>query len=121
MTKKIYGGYYIKPRRIDESKIKYAPPQTRELWDLLIRKSAYKKDGLLDRGQVLISYSEVLEELAWYKGFEKKTYSKTQIETSFKFLRREDMITTQKTTQGILVTILNYETYQNLKNYILGE
>ena len=36
---KIKGGYYIKARQIQQSKIAYAPPYVREIWDWLLMQA----------------------------------------------------------------------------------
>ena len=50
-------------------------------------------------------------------GWRKEAYSKSDCETAMKWLKKHTMITTTKTTRGLIVTILNYDIYQNPKNY----
>lgn len=122
---KIEGGYYIKARKIKNSDIGHAPPHIREIWDYLLREanhSGKKKHGeVLERGQILTTYNEILEDLHWMVGWRKQKYSKAQCETAMKFLRTHrrngPMITTKKTTRGMIITILKYDYYQNPKNY----
>ena len=118
---KIPGGYYIKARQIQESEIAHAPPHVREIWDWLIKEANHKgakKYGMaIKRGQCIRSYREIQDGLHWMVGWRKETYSKSDCETSMKFLRSRSMITTQKTTRGLLVTIVNYDHYQLPKNY----
>ena len=122
---KISGGYYIKARKIKNSAIAHAPPHIREIWDYLLREanhSGIKKYGQrLERGQILITYDEILEALHWNIGWRKERYTKHQCEIAMKFLRRGgrkgSMITTMKTTRGLIITILNYNFYQDPKNY----
>jgi len=45
------------------------------------------------------------------------SYKKHQCENSMKWLRKAEMVTTVKTTRGIVVTICNYDHYQNPANY----
>jgi hypothetical protein len=118
---KINGGYYIKARCIQESEIQHAPPHVREIWDLFMMKanhSSHKRSGhVLERGQVLCTYSDIQEALHWNIGWRKKTYSKGDCETAMKWLKKRVMVTTKKTTRGMIVTICNYEKFQNPKNY----
>jgi len=113
---KISGGYYIKARKIQESEISNAPPHVREIWDLLLMKCNYI-NGKLNRGECLTSYKQIQEYLSWYVGWRKHTYTKGQCETAMKWLKKAAMITTMKTTRGVVVTVCNYEHYQNPKNY----
>lgn len=122
---KIIGGYYIKARKIKESSIAHAPPHVREIWDYLLREANHagkKKYGeVLKRGQILTTYDEIRESLHWMVGWRKHRYSKGQCEIAMKFLRRPSrkgsMITTRKTTRGMVITINNYCYYQDPKNY----
>jgi hypothetical protein len=117
MTAKIKGGYILQPRIIDQSGIMDMPPVTRELWSYLLRKVRWKPHNGLRRGQEYFRLNEVQEDLCWYAGFRKITYSKPQLTKSLRRLREGNMIETMKATQGILITICNYEFYQDKKNY----
>lgn len=118
---KIKGGYYIKARRIQESEIAHSPPHFREIWDWLLKEANHKDkkiDGkIIKRGQCFCTYNSILEGLSWKVGWRKQTYSKHGCEGTMKFLRSRSMIATKRTTRGMIVTILNYDLYQNPKNY----
>jgi hypothetical protein len=117
----IRGGYYIKARRIQESAIADAPPHVREIWDWLIMKANHaprRSSGrMIERGQVKTSYSEIMEGLSWKVGYRKMRYSKANCETAMKVLTRTAMVTTAKTTRGLIITLCNYDHYQDPKNY----
>ena len=118
---KIKGGYYIKARCVQESEIAHAPPHVREMWDWFLMQanhSSEKKYGhILEKGQLLCTYAEIQEALHWMVGWRKQTYSKSDCETSMKWLKKRGNVTTRKTTRGMIVTICNYEYFQNPKNY----
>ena len=117
----IPGGYYIKARRIQESAIANAPPHSREIWDWLLREANHRGRNshgrLIQRGQCVRRYSDIIEGLSWYVGFRKESYTKWQCETAMKWLTKEQMVTTKKTTRGLIITICNYDYYQNPANY----
>jgi len=116
----IPGGYYIKARKIEKSPIAYAPPHIREVWDLIIRKANHggKHGGQrLERGQCLLRYKDIQDALKWYVGYRVQRYSRSQIETAMKWYTKQHMVTTTKTTRGLIITILNYDYYQDPKNY----
>jgi hypothetical protein len=117
MSDKIKGGYYLKAKCVQESWIAKAPPHIREIWDLFIRKAFYQDGYSLKKGQLIITYSEIIEELAWFIGYRKMTYKKHHCEIAMKALLKENMIATTKTTKGVLITIVNYCKYQDIKNY----
>jgi hypothetical protein len=112
-------------RKAAGSDIAHAPPHVREIWHYLIREanhSGKRKHGeRLERGQVLTTYEEIIEGLHWMVGWRKERYTKHQCEIAMKFLRKPrrngSMITTRKTTRGLIITVCNYDYYQNPKNY----
>lgn len=117
----IEGGYYLKARCIQESEIAHAPPHVREIWDWLIKECNHedrKHSGIIiKRGQCVRSYSDIIDGLHWMVGWRKMSYSKHDCETAMKWLKKRTMITTMKTTRGMVITILNYDKYQNPDNY----
>ena len=121
MSKKIPGGFYLISRKIQESKIKIAPPACRELWDWLIREANQKdkvsSGRLIKRGQCIVTYEDIRNGLKWKIGYRYEYYSKNKIQTALNFLRRENMISTNKTEQGQIITIINYNKYQDIRNY----
>jgi len=121
MTAKIPGGFYIKARKLKESAVWKKPPHFREIWDLIIAEACHsgivRSGRKLERGQCFLSYKIIQEELCWYVGYRKETYSRSQIEIVMKWLLKDTMITTTKTTRGMIVTVVNYDFYQDAKNY----
>lgn len=117
----INGGYVLKPRIIKDSDISNASPCVRETWDYLIREAnhkGYKRGNFeIKRGQLFRSYSEILDDLCWYVGWRKETYSEGQMKKAMKFLRDTQRITTQKKPGGVLITVCKYDTYQDPSNY----
>ena len=118
---KIPGGYYIIARKMNESDIATAPPCTREVWRLFLSQAGYeeweKKGTTLKKGQLLAKYETIREDLKWYEGARLMHYPVYKIETAIKYLKRNEMITTEKTTRGIIITLCNYDLYHDLANY----
>lgn len=114
---KIRGGYYLKAKCIMESEIMSQPPHVRETWDWLLMNAAYQDTKRLKRGQLLTSTTELRDNLSWKVGYRTMYYTKDSLKFAMKALRNLQAITTQKTPRGIVVTICNYEHYQNPKNY----
>lgn len=114
-------GYVLKARCIQESLIAHAPPHAREIFDYLVREANYedrKVDGtIIKRGQVFTSYSEIQEALHWKIGYRKEVYSKWACEAAMKLLTKATMVTTAKTTRGMIITVLNYDKFQDFENY----
>lgn len=114
---KIPGGFYLKAKKIQESEIAHWPPHVREIWDWLLLKARHSDGENLKRGQLLTSYKEIREGLHWMVGWRKERYSKWDCEKAMKALTKATMIATRKTTKGLIVTVLNYNYYQNISNY----
>ena len=117
----IPGGYYLKARVIQESDIAHAVPSVRELWDLLISRANHKPKRVggifIKRGQRLTSYAYIRDALMWRCGGSERRYSKHQVKRALRWLKDRGMITASKAPGGLLVTISNYEYYQDPKNY----
>jgi len=118
---KIAGGYYLKARQIQNSEIAHSPPHFREIWDWLLKEANHQDNKChgktLKRGQLLATYNDITDGLSWKIGYRKQSYTKSQCEKAMKFLRSRSMIETTKTTRGLIITIHNYDKYQNPKNY----
>lgn len=113
----IPNGYYIKARIYLSSKISTCPPHVREVWDWLLMSASHEDNKYCKRGQVICNYANIQEDLKWFIGWRKKTYSHMQIAQAMKTLRKLSMITTRKTTRNTIVTITNYHRYQDPNNY----
>lgn len=117
----IRGGYYIKARCIENSAIAKAPPHVREIWDYLLRRANHKdviiSGTTFKRGSLITSYKDIIENLSWHIGWRVEKYTKYHCEIAMKWLKKADMITTTKTTRGLIVNVVNYSLYQDPKNY----
>jgi hypothetical protein len=118
----IPGGFIIKARAIENSKISTAPPCTRETWNWLLLNANHKdgktKGGFaVMRGQLFCRYRHIIEGLSWHVGFKVTKYSTSQMKATMKYLRNELMVTTHKHRQGVMITICNYDKFQTITNY----
>lgn len=117
----IKGGYILQPRSIDESEVSKFPPHVREIWLYFLRKANHKDETvggrLIKRGQLITSYSEIIEDLSWYVGYRKESYKRHHCETAMKLMKKAAMITTTKATHKMIVTICKYDVYQSPENY----
>lgn len=129
---KIPGGYIMLPRAkhpIDEM-----PSLYRDVWIYILKKASHKDDVSkgYKRGECLISIPEIQEALTYYVGFKKVTPTKHQIDNIIRWLRKTNtydalydngydvnttMITTTRTTRGMVVKVCGYAFLQDSKNY----
>ena len=113
----IEGGYVLLPRKLLESDVYKTSPCIRELWLFLIINTSYKRTKNLKRGQIRTNFNKIKEQLSWKIGYRKESYSNRQLEGAAKVLVKEGMIVATKVVHGMLITICNYDIYQDPKNY----
>jgi len=83
----------------------------------LLMEANHTNTNVCRRGQCVRSYKDMQEGLKWYVGWRKHAYTKGQCETAMKWLKKATMITTKKTTRGMVITVCNYDRYQTARNY----
>lgn len=113
----IKGGYIILARRMLKSEFFEFTPCCRETFLYLVFQVNYENGKRFKRGQQFFQIPRIREDLAWYVGFRKHQYSDNQIRTALTNLVNHDLILTMKTARGLHITVCNYDTYQNPKNY----
>jgi hypothetical protein len=115
---KIEGGYILSARKTLESAIMNKPPLYSKLWTWMQLQANHEEvyKGL-KRGQFFTTIDDMVEAMSWHVGYRKKSPSKKQIRRAYEWFKRGTMIVTTKSTRGMLITILNYDYYQNPENY----
>jgi len=114
---KIKGGYILLARKLLESNIMDKPPLHFKLWSWMLLQAKFKQNKNLERGQFQTSIKEMRDAMEYYVGYRKQRPSIKQIRSIYENLTRGTMIGTTKVTEGMVITILNYEEYQDPKNY----
>jgi hypothetical protein len=128
----IPGGYILLSRKLIESKIMKKPPLYLKVWVWLLLKAQHEPYKGLNRGEWVTSIPEIQEAMSWMIGYRKITPTYKQIRDVLDWLRnphegtyegntkgntKDGMIGTTKVTHGIKVKIVNYDFYQDPKNY----
>ena len=118
----VKGGYYLTPRKKENSDIAHEAPCVRETWDWLIRNAnfqdGFKNGRFLKRGQLFISIDGIREGLHWFKGWQKQMYTTDQVKKALTKHRTKHRIQApQKAPGGMIITICNYDFYQTPENY----
>jgi hypothetical protein len=84
-----------------------------KVWIYLIGRANHNDNKLFKRGQFFTSLDEI-----YYKcRLNKEGIKKITTDNVVKHLREHQRITTQKTTRGFIINIINYKLYQTLDNY----
>ena len=117
MADQIEGGYILLARKLFDSELMSKPPLYLKLWVWMLVKANWKDRDKLKRGQFVASIADMQDAMSYHIGYRKMTPTKDEIRSAYEAFTKAAMITTTKTTRGLLVTILNYEQYQNPSNY----
>lgn len=105
----ISGGYTLWARQAIESEIfTDKPSEWFKIWFYIINRVNHADNGKFKRGQCFLKYDWIAIATAT---------SGNQIKHCLEYLKKATMITTQKATRGMIVTVCNYDIYQNSDNY----
>ena len=109
MNNKIDGGAFSWARQTIESEIFYKKPDKWfKIWFYLVSKAKWKDGKQFKRGQCFMKYEWITEATG---------ANRNQIDHCIRWLKSATQIATAKATRGFILTICNYNTYQNLENY----
>ena len=114
---RINGGYILLAREIADSFLMEKPPLYLKLWVWMLMRARYRDGKHLKRGQLLTAINEMRDATAYRIGYRNNRPTRDQIRNAYEAFTKASMITTAKTTRGMIITICNYEFYQNPKNY----
>jgi hypothetical protein len=115
--KPIPGGYILLSRKLLKSGIMEKPPLYTKLWIWMLMQASYKDHGNLKRGQFFTSLEGMRGAMTHKVGYREVRPTIKEIRGVTKFLTKARMMVTTKVTHGMIITILNYDHYQNAKNY----
>jgi len=93
------------------------PPLYLKLWTWMLIKANFKDDKKLKRGQLFTTIEGMRDAMTYSVGYRKNRPTTKQIRGVYDFLTRGTMTGITKVTGGMVITILNYDKYQNPKNY----
>ena len=101
------------------------PPHFREVWQYLVLTANHANVNvsgrIIERGQTLTSYDDIIQALSWTGGKPPRQYSKTNIQVALRYLERSGMISKTQSRKKIVITIENYDTYQPIKDELVHD
>jgi len=92
-------------RKIDESELWHKPPEWFKIWIYILKEVNYKDSNGVERGERLLTAAQITA------GCYNVTVN--QVESFLKWARKEQILTTRKTTRGMYIKVLNYAKYQD--------
>lgn len=108
--KKINGGYiYLAKQILDSDIFHEKPPEWLKIWIYILLSVNYENGRRFSRGTRYFCWDDERRNL--------QGITKWQWHDCIRFLKKEKMITTQKTTRGNIIKVLQYERYQNPNLY----
>lgn len=122
--RRIAGGYIKVARQLLESAI-WSQPHLLRLWIYLLLsvrwdETPIKKGNVtINRGQVLKSYRRIADENEWLENRAVKHWSTSQVKRMLEQLELRSMCALRVTELGTLITVLNFNDYQDPETYRL--
>ena len=117
-VEKINGGYILLARQILNSEIMDKPPMFLKLWVWMLERAHHKNGHKgLKRGQFLTSVKEMQDAMTHRVGARIVRPSSRKVRYMYERLSNCHMIDRSNVSEGMLITILNYNKYQDPKNY----
>jgi len=113
----IDGGYILIARKIFGCNIMSGPPLYFKLWVWMLNQANWRDRDKLVRGQFVTTIDEMRKAMSYKVGYRTSTPTKDEIRSAYEAFTKTTMITTTKTTRGMIITICNYEEYQKPENY----
>jgi hypothetical protein len=105
----IKGGATLWARQTIESEIFYhKPAEWFKIWFYLVNRVNWKTDKKYKRGEVFLKYGYITTAT---------NTTKNQVDSFIRWAKSAEMLSTQKTTRGMIIKIANYSKYQTLDNY----
>lgn len=116
-SNKIAGGYVLLARALLDSDLMDQSPLVIKLWVWLLLNANWQDRKQLKRGQLVTTIGAMQEAMSHYAGWRKVRPSPDQIRSAYGALTDTARITVRRTTRGVVITILNYDTYQDALSY----
>jgi hypothetical protein len=112
---KIDGGAIIVPRAVIETELwETKPAWWFKVWFYILANANFKDHNLKNRrGTLFTTY----DRLHYGCNLGKEGIKKDSIDNTIRHLKSTGHITTQKTTRGLIITVLNYDLLQSFETY----
>lgn len=114
----IPGGCVLLARKMLDSDLMNQSPLVVKLWVWLLLKANWKDREQLKRGQLVTTIAEMQEAMSNYSGWRKISPTPDQIRSAYGALAHTARVTVRRTTRGMVVSVLNYDTFQDISAYV---
>jgi hypothetical protein len=83
----------------------------------MLMKASFRENKNLKRGQFFTNVNEMREAMSYHVGYRVVRPTAKEIRRPYEGFMKGEMIGSMKVKDGVVITILNYEKYQDPKNY----
>ena len=121
----IIGGYIRVARQLKESAIWSQDPHFLRLWTYLLLSARWDEKPIergsvtIGRGQVLKSFRRIADDNEWTENRALKRWSTSRVKRMIDWLSENEMVSLRGTELGTLITIRNFNDYQDPESYRL--
>lgn len=114
----IPGGYILIARKMLDSELMNKPPHYLKLWIWMLSKAFWKDGEQLQRGQLHTSIEE-MQEVGTYRvgGRVEGKFTAAEVRSAYGYFKETGAILVSKRTRGMVISIINFDIYQNPSNY----
>jgi hypothetical protein len=114
----IPGGYILLARKMLESELMDKPPHFLKLWIWLLSKAFWKDGDNIKRGQLHTTIAEMQDVGRYLNGGKMvNRLTENQVRSAYGHLVKNQAISVTKTTRGMVISINNFNTYQDPNSY----
>ena len=108
---RIYNGAFIVARQILNNELwLYKPASWAKIWIYILARVNFADNGKFKRGEGYFNFRQEAKNI----GLDVTT---NKIKKFMRYARRVLMISTRRSTRGMIIKVLNYDKYQTLDNY----
>ena len=112
METNIFGGAFQIARKIFESNLWLNKPSTwKVIWIYILGNVNHQKNSIFERGEGFFNFSKNLRNIG-------NDITEDMVKHFCQYGRRLGMLSTRRSTRGVIIKVINYNTYQTMGNYI---
>jgi len=112
METNIFGGAFQIARKIFESNLWLNKPSTwKVIWIYILGNVNHQKNSIFERGEGFFNFSKNLRNIG-------NDITEDMVKHFCQYGRRMGMLSTKRSTRGVIIKVINYNTYQTMGNYI---
>ncbi|MCP4611102.1 MAG: hypothetical protein GY845_20530 [Planctomycetes bacterium] len=105
---KVQGGCTFWARKTIDSDIFSKPDKWFKIWFYIVNRVSYMANGQFGRGQCFLKYETIMLQCR---------ATKSEVDHCIRWLKKNQMLATRRATRGFIVTVCNYDYYQNIDSY----